>query len=169
MPIDIITGPMFAGKSSELVRRLRRARRQGKSTQVFKPALDTRDAMISTHDLDKFECDVWRPEAAVVTAQVVGLDEAQFFGPEIVDHVWRWAMENRTVVIAGLDMDFRRQPFGPMPWLLAIADTVTKLKAVCAQCHGDAAYSHRRSGGGERIEVGGQEAYEARCLHCHGT
>jgi len=172
--IEIITGGMFSGKSEELVRRLRRAVIARQKVQVFKPLADTRNhpellvtrdqrtvEAISVHDTAELE------ERLEPGTQVVGIDEAQFFDDEIVALATALADRGLRVVIAGLDQDYRREPFGPMPALLAVAEYVDKMHAVCVRCGAPAHYSQRISGGAEQVEVGDAEAYEARCRECY--
>lgn len=176
----VITGSMFSGKTEELIRRVRRALYARRSVQVFKPALDTRanPAEVRSHN--------GVPFAAVAVAgsrelcervgpdtDVIAIEEAQFFDSGIVE-VCEWLADNgRQVIVAGLDRDFRGCPFGPMPTLLAVADEIVKLRAICAQCGRDAARSQRLLNGKPApasapvILVGAQEHYEARCRHCH--
>jgi thymidine kinase len=178
--LTVITGSMFSGKTEELIRRLRRSLYARQSVQVFKHALDTRVELteIRTHN------GVLHEAAAVSTSEellerveqatdVVAIEEAQFFDEGIVDACRRLADSGYEVIVAGLDMDFRGCPFGPMPVLLAEADEVVKLRAICARCGRDASRSQRLIDGrpapasAPTILVGAQESYEARCRHCH--
>lgn len=168
--IEVICGPMFSGKTEELIRRMRRAVIGKQRVQAFKPSIDRRyhDANIVTHSAQSFAAvavpGVVSLDCSIDGAtQVVGIDEAQFFGPPLVQ---RLADHGVRVVVAGLDMDYRGQPFEPMPQLLAIAESVTKLSAVCSRCGGAATRSHRLAGGSERVQVGAAESYEARCRAC---
>ena len=174
--IEVIAGGMFSGKSEELVRRLRRALIARQRVQVFKPVLDSRHApdRLVTRDLRELAaCAV--SDAATLEArldpevQVVGIDEAQFFGDDLVDLVMRLADRGLRVVVAGLDQDYQRRPFGPMPALLAVAEHVDKMHAICVQCGAPAHYSQRFAGGSEQVQVGDGEAYEARCRRCFET
>lgn len=176
----MITGSMFSGKTEELIRRVRRALYARRRVQVFKPALDTRtdDSLIRSHNgvhheavaagVSRHLLDLIRPETAVV-----GIEEVQFFDPGIVDVCQALAGRGLQVIVAGLDMDFRGCPFGPMPALLAVADEVVKLRAICARCGADAARSQRLIDGepapasAPTVLIGAQEHYEARCRHCH--
>mgnify|MGYP003488608658 CR=1 FL=1 len=168
--IEVIAGGMFSGKSEELVRRLRRAAIARQRVQVFKPATDVR------HDPDRLVTRDLRELAAVSVrsaqelklalqfgVQVVGVDEAQFFDDGLVD----LADAGVRVIVAGLDQDFSRQPFGPMPKLLALAEMVDKMHAVCVRCGGPAHYSQLIAGGAEQVQVGDTDAYEARCRTCY--
>lgn len=171
--IEVICGPMFSGKTEELIRRLRRAVIARQPVQVFKPALDSRyhATRITSHSAHSLEAIAVHDVAALVAAiapetRVVGIDEAQFFGPTLVDAVQAQADAGRRVVIAGLDQDYRGQPFDPMPDLMAVAEQVTKALAVCASCGALASRSFRLRGGADVVQVGAAEAYEARCRRC---
>ena len=180
--LTVITGSMFSGKTEELIRRVRRALYARRSVQVFKPAIDTRTehAAIRSHNgvlhaalAVQSSAELWarvKPET-----DMVAVEEAQFFDKEIVGVCQRLADRGHQVVVAGLDTDFRGCPFGPMPVLLAVADEVVKLRAICARCGADASRSQRLIDGkpapisAPTILVGAQEHYEARCRHCHET
>jgi len=173
--VEVVTGGMFSGKSEELVRRLRRATIARQSVQVFKPCADTRfggPQRLVTRD--------HRELAAVAVAdsrelrlrlrfgvQVVGIDEAQFFDDGLVEVVEELADCGVRVIVVGLDLDYRRQPFGPMPRLLALAEYVDKMHAICVRCGLPAQYSQRIAGGADQVEMGDVEAYEARCRRCY--
>jgi thymidine kinase len=164
---------MFSGKTEELIRRLKRARIARQRVRIFKPAVDKRyaaDAVVS-HDEVRLACTSLLDAQAILDVvtdeEVVGIDEAQFFGPELIEVASTLARRGVRVILAGLDMDYRARPFGPMPGLLAIAEDVTKLSAVCMQCGGGAHYSYRLEGGEATVEVGGGEAYEPRCRRCY--
>jgi thymidine kinase len=172
--IEVITGGMFSGKSEELVRRLRRAVIARQRTQCFKPRTDTR------HHPERLVTRDNRETAAITVldsadlrrqleadVQVVGVDEAQFFDDGLVELVEELADLGIRVIVAGLDLDYLRRPFGPLPAVLAVAEYVDKMHAVCVRCGGVAHYSQRIAGGGERVEVGDTEAYEARCRRCY--
>ena len=163
---------MFSGKSEELIRRLRRSVIARQRVQVFKPALDDRfgDGEVVSRDDRRLKA------IAVGTAnellarveigvQVVGIDEVQFFDAGIVDVCMQLADAGLRVVAAGLDQDYMRRPFGPMPALLAVAEEVSKMHAICVRCRGAAHYSQRVSGGNAQVEVG-DSSYEARCRAC---
>ena len=171
--IEAICGPMFSGKSEELIRRIRRACIARKQVQVFKPAIDTRysEGEIVTHgDLRMRSEDV--ASATDILAkidpqtQVVGIDEANFFGQELVQVVDQLAHSGKQVIVAGLDTDFLGRPFAPMPDLLAIAESITKLLAICVRCGAPAKHSQRLVESDELILVGAAGWYEARCRHC---
>jgi thymidine kinase len=178
--LTVITGSMFSGKTEELIRRLRRAIYARRSVQVFKHALETRSDLteIRSHNGIPYEAvAVSTSEELLERVQpatdVVAVEEAQFFDKGIVDACRRLADSGYGVIVAGLDMDFRGEPFGPMPVLLAEADEVVKLRAICARCGRDASRSQRLIDGkpapasAPTILVGAQETYEARCRHCH--
>ncbi len=178
--LEVITGPMFSGKTEELIRRLRRAVIAKQKVQVFKPALDNRYAeeAVASHAGSAFEAvplerieDIWQHLAEDTT--VVGLDEAQFFSPDVTEVARRLADSGLRVIVAGLDMDFRGEPFGPMPALLAQADRVDKLQAICVVCGFPASRTQRLIDGKPAryddpvVIVGAAEMYEARCREHH--
>lgn len=172
--IEVITGGMFSGKSEELVRRLRRAVIARQRVQVFKPAADTRSdgARVVTRDNRELDAISVRDTSEMRRelhwgVQVVGIDEAQFFEESLGPLANDLADAGIRVIVAGLDQDFRRKPFGPMPHILATAEFVDKMHAVCVRCGGTAHYSQRIAGGGEQVQVGDTEAYEARCRRCY--
>ena len=181
--LEVITGSMFSGKSEELIRRVRRVVIARKKAVVVKPSIDTRYSAseVRSHDGNGLEAqvvDVAHPEeilalAKAANADVVAIDEAQFFSQAIVDVVMSLVDEGRRVIVAGLDMDFARRPFGAMPVLMAMADEVLKLKAICAVCGEPATFNQRLINGQPArrsdpvVMVGGQEKYEARCRRCH--
>ena len=171
--IEVITGGMFSGKSEELVRRLRRALIARQRIQVFKPRADTRSAPahIVTRDNRALEAHAVASSEELrdrleLGVEVVAIDEAQFFDVGLVELLNELADLGMRVIVAGLDQDYRRQPFGPMPALLATAEYVDKMHAVCVRCGAPAAYSQRKAGGDEQLQVGDVEAYEARCRRC---
>lgn len=172
--IEVITGGMFSGKSEELVRRLRRALIARQKVQVFKPAMDHRHdpSRLVTRDNRELAARSVPSAAALRTAlepdvEVVGIDEAQFFDVGLVELVGELADSGLRVIVAGLDQDYLRRPFGPMPQILALAEYVDKMHAVCVVCGAPAHYSQRIAGGGEQVQVGDDEAYEARCRRCY--
>ncbi len=171
--IEVIAGGMFSGKSEELVRRLRRATIARQRVQVFKPARDTRhepDRLITRDARELAAVSVMDTQAMRAAlepdVQVVGIDEAQFFDETLSDLAMELADAGVRVIVAGLDQDFARRPFGPMPRLLAVAEMVDKMHAVCMRCGAPAQYSQRIAGGSEQVQVGDTEAYEARCRRC---
>ena len=172
--VEAIAGGMFSGKSEELVRRLRRAAIARQVVQVFKPAADTRHhpERLVTRDNRELEavtvtCAGELRARLVPGVQVVGIDEAQFFDDAIVDLVGELADSGVRVIVAGLDLDYMRRPFGPMPRLLALAEYVDKMHAVCVCCGAPAHYSQRIAGGTEQLQVGDGDSYEARCRACY--
>ena len=171
--IEIIAGGMFSGKSEELIRRLRRADIGRQRVQVFKPLLDDRfsvNEVVSRDDRRlKAVCVATSGELLTrveIGAQVVGIDEVQFFDAGIVEVCMQLADAGIRVIAAGLDQDYMRRPFGPMPALLSVAEEVSKMHAVCVRCRGAAHYSMRMSGGDAQVEVG-DSTYEARCRSCY--
>lgn len=172
--IEAIAGGMFSGKSEELVRRLRRATIARQIVQVFKPGADTRHApeRLVTRDNRELEavtvaCSRELREKLLPGVQVIGIDEAQFFDSGLVDLVDQLADKGLRVIVAGLDLDYLRRPFGPMPQILARAEFVDKMHAVCVRCGAIAHYSQRIAGGTAQLQVGDGEAYEARCRTCY--
>jgi thymidine kinase len=171
--IEVIAGGMFSGKSEELIRRVRRAEIARQRTQIFKPAVDNRfDAKrIISRDNRGIDAIAVANTAElraslVFGVKVVGIDEVQFFDDAIVDLCMELADAGIRVIAAGLDQDYMRRPFGPMPALLSVAEYVAKMHAVCVRCGGPAHYSQRVSGGNSQIEVG-DISYEARCRVCY--
>ena len=167
--IEVVTGCMFSGKTEELIRRLVRAQIAKQDVLVFKPAVDIRYARedVVTHSGRRLPC---QPVAhasdmlrLVGEAQVVGVDEAQFFDHDLVDVCNRFADEGRRVIVAGLDQDFAGKPFEPMPQLLAVAEYITKNLAVCMVCGAPADRSQRLIAREDQVVLGSQETYEARC------
>jgi thymidine kinase len=171
--IEIIAGGMFSGKSEELIRRLRRAVIARQRVQVFKPLIDDRystDDIVSRDDR-RLKASPVSTSAELLArveigVQVVGIDEVQFFDPGVVEVCMQLADAGIRVIAAGLDQDYMRRPFGPMPALLAVAEDVSKMHAVCVRCRGAAHYSQRVSGGNAQVEVG-DSSYEARCRSCY--
>ena len=171
--IEIIAGGMFSGKSEELIRRLRRALIARQRIQVFKPVIDDRystEEIVSRDDRRLKAMSVGTSAEMLsrieIGVQVVGIDEIQFFDPGVVDVCMHLADAGIRVIAAGLDQDYMRRPFGPMPALLAVAEEVSKMHAVCVRCRGAAHYSQRLSGGDAQVEVG-DSSYEARCRGCY--
>ena len=171
--IEVVCGPMFSGKSEELIRRLRRAEIARQRVQIFKPGIDQRysDDHIVSHSELKIQSEGvkdwqelekkldWRTE-------VIGIDEAQFLGDGIVDLVVRLADLGKRIIIAGLDTDYLGRPFHPMPELLAVADDITKYLAICMQCGNPAKHTQRLVASEELVVVGAAGMYEARCRRC---
>ena len=180
--IELICGSMFSGKTEELIRRVRRAKIAKQMVQVFKPAMDTRYTMEAVTSHNGLGVDaVPVQSAAEIEKQirpettVVAIDEVQFFGWEVTDLCQKLADRGVRVIAAGLDMDFRGEPFGPMPVLMAQAESVEKLQAICVVCGNPASRTQRLINGQPAayddpvILVGGSESYEARCRKCHQT
>jgi thymidine kinase len=170
--IEVIVGSMYSGKTEELIRRLRRAQIARQRVEIFKPALDdrySRDAIVSHSELRipsravKRARDVLRHAHE---AQVIGIDEGQFLGRELVPVCERLARMGKRVIVAGLDQDYRGLPFEPMPELLAVAEYITKTLAICVVCGAPANRTYRKVQRGGRVVVGGAEIYEARCRRC---
>ncbi|WP_028910033.1 thymidine kinase [Prevotella sp. AGR2160] len=171
--IEVICGSMFSGKTEELIRRLRRAKFAKQETGIFKPAIDTRYSKedVVSHDHRSI------PSVTVETSReilekcadldVVGIDEAQFLDKGLVSVCNRLANEGVRVIIAGLDMDYKGQPFGPIPALLAVADEVTKVHAICVRCGAQAYVSHRLVSDKTRVLLGEQQEYEPLCRKCY--
>jgi thymidine kinase len=171
--IEVVCGPMFSGKSEELIRRLRRAEIARQRVQIFKPAIDERysdDHIVSHSDL-RIRSLAVRDAADLesrldLRTEVIGIDEAQFLGMSIVDAVVRLADMGKRIVIAGLDTDYLGRPFHPMPELLAVADEITKTLAICMQCGNPAKHTQRLVANEDLIVVGAAGMYEARCRRC---
>ena len=164
--IEVICGSMFSGKTEELIRRLKRAQIAKQRIQIFKPSIDTRydDKDVVSHD-DKYIPSTPVPAAANIRllandVDVVGIDEAQFFDDEIVNVCKDLANKGIRVIVAGLDMDFKGNPFGPMPNLMATAEYVTKVHAICTKTGNLAHYSHRKTADEKQVMLGENEAYE---------
>ena len=173
--IEVITGSMFSGKTEELIRRLRRAQFAGLKVEIFKPSVDKRysETRVVSHD-DKsiISTPVDNASAILLLADdcnVVGIDEAQFFDNSIIEVCNTLADNGIRIVIAGLDMDFSGKPFGPMPALLAIAEFVTKVHAICMRCGNLAQYSFRKSGDDQVVLLGEKNLYEPLCRNCYNT
>ncbi len=171
--IEVVCGSMFSGKTEELLRRMKRAQLARQRTQLFKPRVDDRyDAVkVVTHEgvnADALPVANAEELLAAVTPDVtvVGIDEVQFFDASILDAVERLADGGKRVIVAGLDQDYRGRPFGPVPALMAMAEYVTKLHAVCARCGAEACRSQRLVAQEAQLFVGGAAAYEARCRSC---
>lgn len=171
--IEVVCGPMFSGKSEELIRRLRRAEIARQRVQVFKPGIDTRysDEHIVSHSELKIPSEAVRDSAELEKkldwrTEVIGIDEAQFMGDGIVDLVVRLADMGKRVIIAGLDTDYLGRPFHPMPELLAVAEEITKALAICMQCGNPAKHTQRLIPSDDLVVVGAAGMYEARCRRC---
>jgi thymidine kinase len=171
--IEVICGSMFSGKTEELIRRLKRAKFAKQRVEIFKPAIDTRysDENVVSHDSHSIASTPIDSSASILLftseIDVVGIDEAQFFDKGLVDVCNQLANNGVRVIIAGLDMDFRGVPFGPMPDLCAIADEVSKVHAICVKCGDLAAYSHRTVKNDKQVLLGETAEYEPLCRHCY--
>ena len=171
--IEAICGPMFSGKSEELMRRLRRSMIARKRVQVFKPILDDRyssDEIVSHADR-RMRSEAVRSSAEIFSrldwrSEVVGVDEANFFGQELVSLATQLADSGKQVIIAGLDTDYRGRPFPPMPDLLTLAESITKTLAICVRCGNPAKHTQRLVESDDLIVVGAAGVYEARCRRC---
>lgn len=171
--IEVIVGPMFSGKSEELIRRLRRAEIARQRVQIFKPAIDQRYSAngIVSHSGLEIPSDLVRDGAAILNqvearTEVVGIDEAQFLGESVVMSCMRLADLGKRVIVTGLDTDFMGRPFEPMPQLLVVAEEITKLLAICARCGNPAVHTQRLVASEDLIVVGAGGMYEARCRRC---
>jgi thymidine kinase len=171
--IEVITGGMFSGKSEELIRRMRRAEIARQRVQIFKPVIDDRFDIKRIVSRDNRGLDAMAVTSSeelrskiAFGVKVMGLDEAQFFDNGIIDVAMDMADAGVRVIVAGLDQDYLRRPFGPMPGLLAVAEYVSKMHAVCVRCGGLAHYTQRVAGGNSQIEIG-DNTYEARCRVCY--
>lgn len=171
--IEVVCGSMFSGKTEELIRRLRRAQIANRTVEIFKPAVDTRyhDTDVVSHNSTAIRSTpVTHSENILLLAagvDVVGIDEAQFLDSELPVVCEKLAQKGARVIIAGLDMDFEGKPFGPMPNLLAIADYITKVHAICVKCGEIAHFSYRTHSGTNRILLGEKDSYEPRCRNCY--
>lgn len=170
--IEVICGSMFSGKTEELIRRLNRARIAKQKVEIFKPSLDNRydENDVVSHNENSIRSTPvnFANDILLLTGDcdVVGIDEVQFFDEQIVTVAQKLAGQGKRVIIAGLDMDFEGNPFEPMPKLMAIAEYVTKINAICMKCGELAAFSFRLSDAKEKVMLGEQESYEARCRKC---
>ncbi len=171
--IEVIAGCMFSGKTEELIRRLRRAKIAKQKVQIFKPRIDTRYSIsdIVSHSEQSLPSiliddinDVWNYSK---DAEVIGIDEAQFFSSDIVEICNKLAYQGKRIIVAGLDQDYKGIPFEPMPQLLAIAEYITKTLAICVVCGNPADKTQRKTTTAERVVVGAADIYEARCRKCH--
>ncbi len=171
--IEVIVGCMFSGKTEELIRRIRRAEIARQRVAIFKPRIDTRYSSdhIVSHSEARLQSTAVESSAEVLRlakdAQVVGIDEGQFFDAGIVAVAEELANQGKRVIIAGLDQDFRGKPFDPMPQLLAIAEYITKTLAICVVCGNPADRTQRTTPSQERVLVGAKDTYEARCRKCY--
>lgn len=172
--IEVICGSMFSGKTEELIRRLKRAKIANLKVEIYKPVIDTRydQKKVVSHDANSIDSTPVDHSSKILllaeNAEVVGIDEAQFFDEEMVKVAEALAMQGKRVIVAGLDMDYLGKPFGPMPQLLAIGDFITKLHAICVQCGHLANISYRTSEEDGTVVLGEKNNYEPRCRICAG-
>ena len=171
--IEVVCGSMFSGKTEELIRRMRRAQFAKQRVEIFKPAIDVRysEEAVVSHDQKHIQSTPIDSSASILLLandiEVVGIDEAQFFDEGIVDVCNQLANRGVRVIVAGLDMDFKGVPFGPMPALCAIADEVTKVHAICVKCGSLAYVSHRKVQNDKRVLLGETQEYEPLCRECY--
>ena len=171
--IEVICGSMFSGKTEELIRRMKRAQFAKLPVQIFKPALDVRYAEneVVSHDSNSIPSTPVEHSSAILLlggdAKVVGIDEAQFFDDELPNVCIQLANRGIRVIVAGLDMDFQGRPFGPMPNIMAVAEDVYKVHAVCVKCGAPANYSYRITNNENIVLLGEKESYEPRCRFCY--
>ncbi|MFN3489345.1 MAG: thymidine kinase [Emticicia sp.] len=170
--VEVVCGSMFSGKTEELIRRLKRAKIAKQKVEIFKPAIDVRyhEIDIVSHNQTAIRSTPVHSSEEILLmtsdCEVVGIDEAQFFDRGIVEVVNKLAENGKRVIIAGLDMDSRGLPFGPMPALMSIAEYVTKVHAICMVCGDIASYSYRKVPSEEQVMLGESDSYEARCRKC---
>ncbi|MDD7551564.1 MAG: thymidine kinase [Candidatus Cryptobacteroides sp.] len=170
--IEVVCGSMFSGKTEELIRRLRRAQFANQKIAIFKPSIDKRysDVEVVSHDFHKITSRPVKEAAQMLDiepdVQVVGIDEAQFFGEELVDVCQTLANRGVRVIAAGLDTDFMGVPFGPIPKLMAVAEDVQKVHAICVKCGNLANHSHRLSKSKDLVLLGEKDVYEPLCREC---
>ena len=171
--IEVICGSMFSGKTEELIRRLKRAKFARQRVEIYKPAIDTRYSCeeVVSHDSNSISSTPVDSARSILLlaseAQVVGIDEAQFFDDSLVEVCNELARMGKRVIVAGLDMDFKGEPFGPMPALMAVAEEVTKVHAICVRCGNLAYVSHRKVANEHRVMLGEKEEYEPLCRECY--
>ena len=171
--IEVITGCMFSGKTEELIRRLRRAQIAKQKVMIFKPKIDNRysESSIVSHNDQSLPSiqikDINDVLKLSSDAQVIGIDEAQFFSNDIINVCNELADNDKRVIVVGLDQDYRGLPFEPMPQLLSIAEYITKSLAICVECGNPADRTQRKTNSSERVIVGAADIYEARCRKCH--
>jgi thymidine kinase len=170
--IEVICGSMFSGKTEELIRRLNRARIARLQVEIFKPSIDKRyhESDVVSHNETSIRSTPVQFAGDILllagNCEVVGIDEAQFFDQDLIEVVKKLANQGKRVILAGLDMDFEGKPFEPMPQLMAIAEYVTKVHAICMKCGDLAAFSFRLTSSMDKVVLGEKEAYEARCRKC---
>ncbi len=171
--IEVICGSMFSGKTEELIRRLKRSKIAGQKVDIFKPIIDTRydNTKVVSHDANSILSTPIEHSSQLLeltdNVNVVGVDEAQFFDLDLPDVCQQLALRGIRVIVAGLDMDYKGQPFGPMPNLLAVAEYITKVHAICQHCGNLATHSYRLVADGDQVVLGEKDRYEARCRTCY--
>jgi thymidine kinase len=171
--IEVICGSMFSGKTEELIRRLKRAKFANQRVEIFKPKIDTRydDLKVVSHDANAILATPIESSSKILEktegVNVVGIDEAQFFDAELTEVCQKLALKGIRVVVAGLDMDFRGVPFGQIPNLLAVAEYITKVHAICQHCGNLATHSYRKSADSSQVVLGEKDTYEPRCRTCY--
>lgn len=171
--IEVICGSMFSGKTEELIRRLKRARIANQKVEIFKPTIDTRydEKKIVSHDANAILSIPVKKSKKILklskNVEVVGIDEAQFFDLELIEIAQKLALDGKRVIIAGLDMDYKGVPFGPIPGLLAVAEYITKVHAICSQCGALATHSYRFGEVNSQVLLGEKDRYEPRCRVCY--
>ena len=171
--IEVICGSMFSGKTEELIRRLKRARIANQKVQIFKPKVDTRydDTKVVSHDSNSILSTPVESSRKILelieNVNVIGIDEAQFFDMDLPEVCQSLALKGIRVIAAGLDMDFKGDPFGPIPNLLSVAEYITKVHAICQHCGNLATHSYRLSNEQAKVVLGEKDSYEARCRTCY--
>ena len=173
--IEVICGSMFSGKTEELIRRMKRAQFAKQKVEIYKPCIDVRyseDKVVShdSHSIPSIPIDTPAKMLEISSdVEVVGIDEAQFFDNTLVDVVQTLANKGIRVIIAGLDTDFLGKPFGPMPALMAVAEDIQKVHAICVKCGSPANHSHRLSANDQLVVLGEKDVYEPLCRHCYNA
>jgi thymidine kinase len=171
--IEVVCGSMFSGKTEELIRRLKRAKYANQRVEIFKPKIDTRydEVQVVSHDANAILATPIENSLKLLEntegVNVIGIDEAQFFDAGLTEVCQKLAMRGIRVIIAGLDMDFRGEPFGPIPSLLAVAEYITKVHAICPHCGNLATHSYRKVSNNEQVMLGEKDSYEPRCRTCY--
>ncbi len=178
--IEVICGSMFSGKTEELIRRLKRAKIANQKVEIFKPKVDTRydEVKVVSHDANAILATPLEHSSKLLEytvkndsygegVNVIGIDEAQFFDKDLTDVCQKLALKGIRVIIAGLDMDYRGEPFGPIPQLLAVAEYITKVHAICTHCGNLATHSYRKIANNQQVMLGEKDTYEPRCRTCY--
>ena len=171
--IEVVVGSMFSGKTEELIRRLKRAKIAKQKVEIYKPAIDVRysEVEVVSHDENSIRSTPVENSANILLligdADVIGIDEAQFFDMGLIEVATKLANMGVRVIVAGLDMDFKGMPFGPIPGLMAVADYVTKVHAICVRCGNIAQFSHRLSEKEQVVLLGEKDIYEPLCRSCY--